>query len=80
MLKRAGSFKTDGLIFVKTVKKKQDFRFDVPVFGERTLEVMHEAGIETAALEVGRVIMLDKPTLLKKAIKLKIELIGYSFD
>ena len=80
MLKRAGSFKTDGLIFVKTVKRKQDYRFDVPVFGERTLDVMHEAGIATAALEVGRVIMLNKPALLKKAAKLKIELVGYSVD
>lgn len=78
MLQRAGSFKTDGLIFVKTVKRVQDYRFDVPVFGERTLEVMHESGIQTAALEVGRVIMLDRVELLKKAVKLKIELIGYS--
>lgn len=78
MLKRAGGFKTDGLIFVKTVKKQQDYRFDVPVFGERTLDVMHESGIQTAALESGQVIMLDKEALLKKAAKLKIELIGYT--
>ena len=78
MLKRAGSFKTDGLIFVKTVKRKQDYRFDVPIFGVRTLEVMLESGIQTAALEVGRVIMLDKIKLLEKAAKLRIELIGYS--
>ena len=78
MLKRAGNFKTDGLIFVKTVKRKQNYRFDVPVFGERTLEVMLESGIHTAALEVDRVIMLDKMNLLKRAAKLKIELIGYS--
>ena len=77
MLKRAGSFKTDGLIFVKTVKRLQDYRFDVPVFGERTLNVMHEAGIRTAALEVGRVIILDKQEMLKKAEQLKIELYGY---
>ncbi len=78
MLKRAGNFKTDDLIFVKTAKRKQDYRFDVPVFGERTLEVMLESGIQTAALEVGRVIMLDKVELLKRAVKLKINLIGYS--
>ena len=78
MLKRAGNFKTDDLIFVKTVKRKQNYRFDVPVFGERTLEVMLESGIHTAALEVDRVIMLDKMNLLKRAAKLKIELIGYS--
>jgi hypothetical protein len=78
MLQRAGSFKTDGLIFVKTVKKRQDYRFDVPVFGERTLSVMHESGIQTAALEAGRVLMLDKAALIKNAAELKIELFGYT--
>lgn len=77
MLKRAGGFKTDGLIFVKTVKRQQDYRFDVPVFGMRTLDVMHEAGIRTAALETGRVLILDKAELLAQARKLKIELYGY---
>jgi len=78
MLQRAGSFKTDGLIFVKAAKRNQDYRFDVPVFGSRTLEQMHEAGIQTAALEVDRVILLDKAELIKKAKHLKIELIGYA--
>ncbi|MGB1127773.1 MAG: LpxI family protein [Opitutales bacterium] len=77
MLKRAGTFKTDGLIFAKTVKRQQDYRFDVPVFGERTLDVMHEAGIRSAVLEAERVIMLDKEALLKKANTLKIELLGF---
>lgn len=80
MLERAGSFKTDGLIFVKTVKRLQDYRFDVPVFGERTLDVMHRAGIRTAVLESGRVIMLNKAELLKLAAKRKIELIGFKSD
>ncbi len=77
MLERAGAFKTDGLIFVKTVKRNQDFRFDVPVFGARTLEVMHQAGIRTAALERNCVIMLRKEALLDRARSLKIELIGF---
>jgi len=77
MLQRAGAFKTKGLIFVKTVKRGQDYRFDVPVFGARTLEVMAEAGIHTAALEAGRVIILDKETIIVKAEELGIELFGY---
>ncbi|HAV12231.1 MAG TPA: DUF1009 domain-containing protein [Opitutae bacterium] len=80
MLQRAGTFKTDGLIFVKTVKRTQDYRFDVPVFGERTLEMMHAANIQTAALEAERVLILDKDKILEKAQKLKIELYGYSLD
>ncbi|MEM7791403.1 MAG: UDP-2,3-diacylglucosamine diphosphatase LpxI [Verrucomicrobiota bacterium] len=78
MLKRAGNFKTDGLIFVKTVKREQNYRFDVPVFGDRTLEVMHDARIETAVLENNRVLMLNKPELIKKAKKLKIQLYGFT--
>ena len=78
MLRRAGTFKTNDLIFVKTVKRMQDYRFDVPVFGERTLDVMHESGIHTAALETGGVLILDKPSIIKKANSLKILLFGYS--
>ena len=77
MLQRAGTFKTDGLIFVKTVKRNQDYRFDVPVFGARTLEMMHSSGIQTAVLEAGRVIMLNKEKLLQDAAKKKIELLGF---
>lgn len=77
MLKRAGTFKTDDLIFIKTVKRDQDYRFDVPVFGERTLDVMNDCNIRTAALEADRVIMLDKDSLIKKADTLEIELLGF---
>ena len=77
MLQRAGTFKTNDLIFVKTVKRAQDYRFDVPVFGERTLDVMHESGIRTAALEAGRVLILDKSAIIQKADSLKISLFGY---
>ena len=71
------TFKTKDLIFVKTVKRYQDFRFDVPVFGERTLDVMNDCNIRTAALEADSVIMLDKNSLIKKADTLGIELLGF---
>ncbi len=77
MLRRAGTFKTDETLFVKTVKAKQDFRFDVPVFGLRTLETMHTAGLKAAALEAGRVIVLDKPAVLKQAKAWGITLHGF---
>lgn len=77
MLRRAGSFKTDETLFVKTVKARQDFRFDVPVFGLRTLQTMQEAGIAAAALEAGKVIMLGKPAVLQQARSLGIALHGF---
>jgi DUF1009 family protein len=78
MLQRAGTFKTEDLIFVKTVKRTQDYRFDVPVFGERTLDVMHESGIRSAALESGSVLIIDKQCIIEKARSLKIELYGFA--
>jgi DUF1009 family protein len=77
MLRRAGTFKADETLFVKTVKARQDFRFDVPVFGLRTLETMHEAGLAAAALEAGKVIVLDKPAVLKQAKAWGIALHGF---
>lgn len=77
MLRRAGTFKTDGALFVKTVKPAQDYRFDVPVFGLRTLETMHEAGLAAAALEAGKVIVLDKPAVVAQARKWGIALHGF---
>ena len=77
MLRRAGTFKTDETLFVKTVKARQDFRFDVPVFGLRTLETMQAAGLSAAALEAGKVIVLDKPAVLKQAKAARIALHGF---
>lgn len=77
MLRRAGTFKTDETLFVKTVKSAQDYRFDVPVFGLRTLETMHAAGITAAALEAGKVIVLEKPAVIAEARKQGIALLGF---
>jgi len=77
MLRRAGAFKTSPTLFVKTVKTNQDYRFDVPVFGQQTLEVMREAGIAAAALEAGKVIMLDRPAVLAQARSWGIHLLGF---
>jgi len=77
MLRRAGTFKTDEALFVKTVKHDQDYRFDVPVFGLRTLETMREAGISAAALEAGKVIVLEKPAVLAQAKAYGISLYGF---
>jgi DUF1009 family protein len=77
MLRRAGAFKTDEALFVKTVKARQDWRFDVPCFGLRTLETMREAQLAAAALEVGKVIMLEKPKVIEQARAWGISLMGF---
>ncbi len=78
MLRRAGGFKTDEALFVKTVKARQDWRFDVPCFGARTLETMREAHLACAALEAGKVLILDKPAVLQQAKAWGIALFGFA--
>ncbi len=78
MLRRAGGFKTDDALFVKTVKARQDFRFDVPCFGLRTLEAMREAKLAAAALEAGKVIILDRPAVVQQARAWGIHLLGFA--
>jgi DUF1009 family protein len=77
MLRRAGALKADEALFVKTVKARQDYRFDVPCFGVRTLEVMRDSGLRAAALEAGGVILLDKPAVIERARSWKISLLGF---
>jgi len=77
MLRRAGGFKTDGALFVKTVKTHQDWRFDVPCFGLRTLETMREAHITAAALEAGKVIVLEREAVMQQARSWGISLLGF---
>ncbi len=78
MLRRAGTFKTDEALFVKTVKARQDYRFDVPCFGLKTLETMREAHLQSAALEAGNVLLIDKPAVLAQAKTWGIALHGFT--
>ncbi len=77
MLRRAGGFETDQMIFVKSSKPEQDYRFDVPVFGMQTLEVMREAGIKIACLEAGGTLILEKEKVIREARNWGLQLIGY---
>ena len=47
------------LTVVKVAKPNQDMRFDVPVIGVKTIEVMRAAGATCLALDAGRCLFLD---------------------
>ena len=55
------------LTIVKVAKPNQDMRFDVPVIGIRTIEVMVEAGASCLSVEAGRTLLFDRETLLERA-------------
>jgi UDP-2,3-diacylglucosamine hydrolase len=47
------------LTVVKIAKPNQDMRFDVPVVGVKTIEVMRAAGATCLALDAGKCLLLD---------------------
>ena len=47
------------LTVVKIAKPNQDMRFDVPVIGVKTIEVMQGAGASCLALDAGKCLLLD---------------------
>ena len=47
------------LTVVKIAKPNQDMRFDVPVIGVKTIEVMRAAGASCLAIDAGRCLLLD---------------------
>jgi DUF1009 family protein len=56
-----------GLTVVKIAKPNQDMRFDVPVIGVKTIEVMQAAGATCLALDAGKCLLLDGQKIIDAA-------------
>lgn len=76
MIERAAQFEAKDALFAKTVKPNQDYRFDVPVVGERTIRKLAEAKIFNAAVEAEKVIILNPEHSLKLAENLGVKIFG----
>ena len=55
------------LTVVKIAKPNQDMRFDVPVVGVKTIEVMRAAGASCLALDAGKCLLLDGQKVIDTA-------------
>jgi hypothetical protein len=55
------------LTVVKIAKPNQDMRFDVPVIGVKTIEVMQATGATCLALDAGKCLLLDGDKILDAA-------------
>jgi DUF1009 family protein len=55
------------LTVVKIAKPHQDMRFDVPVIGVKTIDVMKAAGASCLALDAGKCLLLDGEKILDAA-------------
>ncbi len=64
------------LTVVKIAKPAQDMRFDVPVLGVRTIEIMHNAGASCLALDAGKCLLLDGNGIVEAANSAQICLVA----
>jgi len=55
------------LTVVKIAKPNQDMRFDVPVIGVRTIEVMRSAGASCLAIDAAKCLLLDGEAVITAA-------------
>jgi UDP-2,3-diacylglucosamine hydrolase len=55
------------LVVIKMSKRGQDMRFDVPVIGMKTIEVMRRANAAALAVDAGRTLLFDRENLIRVA-------------
>ena len=64
------------LTVVKIAKPNQDMRFDVPVIGVKTIDVMRAAGASCLALDAGKCLLLDGQKVIDAADAAEIAVIA----
>jgi hypothetical protein len=64
------------LTVVKIAKPNQDMRFDVPVIGVKTIEVMHAAGASCLAVDAGKCLLLDGQKIIDAANAMGITIVA----
>ncbi|MFP4472844.1 MAG: LpxI family protein [Candidatus Omnitrophota bacterium] len=66
---RGGRIAREGAVVVKTSKPQQDTRFDVPVFGPRTIRNMIRSRCACLGVEAGKTLVIDRQKCVKIADK-----------
>jgi hypothetical protein len=73
---RAGHLAGPGVRIVKVAKPTQDMRFDVPVVGVRTIQVMQSVGADGLSIDAGKALLLDGAEVIKAADRAGIVIVG----
>jgi DUF1009 family protein len=76
LLRGSGGVLEASLTVVKVAKPNQDMRFDVPVIGVATIEVMIAAGATCLCVEAGRTLLFDPVGVIAAADEAGIAIVG----
>lgn len=73
---RGGALAKEQAVVVKLRKPNQDFRFDLPAIGLKTIETMQEVHCSVLAVEAGQSLLFDRSEMITAADKAGIVVIG----
>lgn len=75
-IKRGGKLGKGDVVVVKVSKPQQDRRFDLPIVGERTVEVLKQAKAKVLAFSARNTILLNREKVVKSANQNGISLVA----
>jgi DUF1009 family protein len=75
-IQRGGELGGPGTVVIKVSKPQQDFRFDIPTVGLRTIEHMEQAGSSALAISAGETLFFDREEALALARRASIAIVA----
>lgn len=75
-IKRGGKLGRGGGVVFKAARKGHDMRFDIPVVGLKTLKVIKKTGATALAFQAGRLVLLDRESVIAYANAHNIAIVG----
>ena len=70
----------NSLVVVKVSKPRQDMRFDVPVVGLKTVEVMRRCRVSALGMDAGRTLLFDRARVIEAADMAGIAIEAFPLD
>jgi len=79
-IRRGGELAGSGAVVIKLKKPDQDFRFDLPATGEKTIETLASVKGAVLAVEAGQSLLFDKQAMIQAADRAGLVVIGLAED
>ncbi len=75
-IRRGGALGREGVVVVKMARPRQDMRFDVPVVGPRTIDVLREVHAAVLAIQAKKTLFIEKEGVFAMADEIGLSLVG----
>lgn len=79
-IKRGYRLAGKGCIVIKSAKDKHDMRFDIPVIGPHSIQLLRQISALGLFVEADKVLFINKQKTIEQAEKLRVPICGISFS